>query len=57
MRIVGSIGEWESWTGMRFPEGGSYVVPGALAPIELDTQKDLGVYIEPNVWMLHELRA
>jgi len=57
MRITGSIREWESWTGMRFPEGGAHVVPGALAPIEMDMKKDLGVYVEPNVWVVHELRA
>jgi hypothetical protein len=57
MRIAGSIGEWESWTGMRFPEGGKHLVPGALTPVEMDQKNDLGVYIEPNVWMLHEVRA
>jgi GNAT superfamily N-acetyltransferase len=57
MRIAGSIGEWESWTGMRFPEGGKHIVPGALTPVEMDQKNDLGVYIEPNVWMLHEVRA
>lgn len=55
MRIPGTIQEWEAWTGMRFPESGKYVVAGALTPIAIDTQLDLGAYIEPNVWVLHEL--
>ena len=57
MKITGSIQEWESWTGMRFPESGNHVVPGALTPVEMDLKNDLGVYLEPNVWMLHELPA
>lgn len=38
---------------MSFPESGEYVVPGALQPVRIDLQKDLGVYEEPNVWMRH----
>ncbi len=53
MRITGSVADWESWTGIRFPESGSYVVPGALVPVEIDRERDLGSYVEPNVWMVH----
>ncbi len=53
MDIKGTVAEWESWTGMRFPESGTYTVPGALIPIEIDRDADLGTYIEPNVWMYH----
>jgi GNAT superfamily N-acetyltransferase len=53
MQVVGTVGEWEAWTGMRFPDDGEYVVPGALAPIRIDRALDRGTYIEPNVWMLH----
>lgn len=55
MTIKGTVAEWESWTGMRFPESGPYVVPGALIPVEIDRKADLGTYIEPNVWMHHPL--
>lgn len=55
MEIRGTIAEWESWTEMRFPESGSYIVPGALVPIEIDCEADQGVYFEPNVWMVHPL--
>ena len=55
MRISGSVGDWESWTGMRFPDSGAYVVPGALVPVEIDRERDEGVYVEPNVWMHHRL--
>lgn len=53
MRISGSVADWESWTGMRFPDTGSYVVPGALVPVEIDRERDEGVYVETNVWMHH----
>jgi GNAT superfamily N-acetyltransferase len=51
MRIEGTAAEWEGWTGMVFPEDGSYVVPGALVPVEVRAGR--GVYVEPNVWMRH----
>ena len=53
MRITGTIAEWEEWAGTPFPESGSYVVPGALVPVEIDRQRGEGVYVEPNVWMRH----
>ncbi len=53
MNITGSVAEWENWTGMRFPDSGTYVVPGALIPVKIDRDADLGTYIEPNVWMYH----
>lgn len=56
MRIAGSIADWEQWTEMRFPDDGEYVVPGALAPVTIDRELDQGVYIEPNVWMLHAIQ-
>jgi hypothetical protein len=55
MRISGSVGDWEGWTGMVFPDSGAYVVPGALVPVEIDRERDEGVYVEPNVWMHHTL--
>ena len=53
MIIEGRVGDWERWTGIRFPESGRYVVPGALAPVTIDRRRNLGRYVEPNVWMLH----
>ena len=44
---------WREWTGMSFPESGSYEVPGALQPVSRNVEEDLGVYEEPNVWMRH----
>ena len=55
MRIPGTVEEWERWAGMAFPESGPYVVPEALVPVEIDRERDVGLYVEPNVWMLHRL--
>lgn len=57
MTITGSVSEWEGWTSMSFPEGGEYVVPGALELVTIDRDTDLGTYIEPNVWMVHHIRS
>lgn len=56
MYIPGTVSEWESWTGMKFPESGKYIIPEALNPVEFDVEKDIGIYIEPNVWILHEMK-
>lgn len=55
MVISGTSTNWEAWTGLKFPQSGTYVIPGALNPMEMDVEKDEGVYIEPNVWMQHSL--
>jgi hypothetical protein len=51
--VTGTVVEWEEWTEMALPESGAYVVSGALVPIEIDRERDEGIYVEPNVWMVH----
>jgi len=53
--IRGTCAEWELWTKMKFPQSGEYLIPDALVPIQMDIEKDEGVYIEPNVWIIHEV--
>jgi hypothetical protein len=55
LRISGTVGEWEEWTGMTFPDGGEYWFPGGLATMKIDRESDRGSYWEPNVWMEHAL--
>ena len=57
MCITGTVEDWERWTGMRFPESGTYVVSGALVPVEIDREANQGTYIEPNVWVRHPIQA
>ena len=54
--IRGTRAEWERWTGMSLPQSGQYIIEGALNPIEMSAENDEGVYIEPNVWIVHEVR-
>ena len=53
LRITGTVGEWEEWTRMAFPESGDYWFPGGLATVMIDREGDRGSYWEPNVWMRH----
>jgi GNAT superfamily N-acetyltransferase len=56
MTIRGTHAEWEEWTKLKFPQSGEYIISGALNPMKIDIEKDEGVYIEPNVWIVHEIR-
>jgi len=53
MTVRGTVTDWETWTGLFLPQSGSYVVPGALVPVEIDRERDVGVYVEPNCWVVH----
>jgi hypothetical protein len=55
MTMRGTVAEWSSWTGMDFPESGDYIVPVAADVVHIDREADLGVYHDPNVWVVHEL--
>jgi hypothetical protein len=44
MPVSGTVAEWEVWTEMALPESGAYVVPGALAPLEIDRERDEGAF-------------
>jgi GNAT superfamily N-acetyltransferase len=53
MVIEAPVADWEEWTGMLFPDDGTYVVPQMLAPLHVST--GVGRHVEPNVWMRHGL--
>lgn len=55
MYIVGTVAEWEAWTGMKFPGDGRYTFPSGLATVEINHEADCGTYWEPNVWIVHTL--
>lgn len=40
---------------MPFPQSGRCVVPGALVPMDIDREAGRGLYLEPNVWMVHTI--
>lgn len=53
MVVSGTVAEWEKWTAMAFPQTGRYVVADALDLVEIDRERDRGVYAETNLWMQH----
>jgi hypothetical protein len=55
VEIKGTVEKWEKWTNMKFPESGMYVVEGALCPVMIDRENNLGAYIEPNVWVSYDI--
>jgi hypothetical protein len=56
LHITGSVADWESWTGMRFPETGDYVFPAGLATVHIDRAAGTGDYWEPNLWLIHQVK-
>lgn len=55
MTIHGTLAEWRHWTGLPFDEDGLVVVDGGLAPVVVSKELNLGVYVEPNVWIRHAI--
>jgi hypothetical protein len=52
---TGTVAQWEAWSGLEFPESGSYVVEGALQPVDIDRERDLGRYEDPGIWVCYRL--
>jgi GNAT superfamily N-acetyltransferase len=55
MVMAGSLAEWRAWTGLPFDRTGDVIVPEALVPVHCDAEHDHAVYVEPNVWIAHDL--
>lgn len=53
MTIVGTLAQWRAWTGLPFGNDGPVIVEGALSPVLVSSSQDVGVYVEPNVWIEH----
>jgi GNAT superfamily N-acetyltransferase len=52
--MTGTVAEWETWTGLALPVTGEYVIPGGLATLHIDRERDEGTYTEPGVWVRHQ---
>ncbi len=55
MTIIGTLNDWRTWTGLPFNQPRDVEVPGALAPVVCVPDQDYAVYVEPNVWVRHQL--
>jgi len=51
--MTGTTAQWHGWTGLELPASGDYVIPDGLSPLHLDAERDLGTYVEPNIWVRH----
>lgn len=54
MVVEQPVAFWETWAGRRFERSGSYALPGALVPLRIDLERDVGLYEEPNVWVVYD---
>lgn len=55
--IAGTLAEWRTWTGLPFTTDGLVDVPYALAPVRCSVADDYAVYVEPGVWVEHDVRG
>lgn len=55
LTVAAPLAHWRAWTGLPFDRTAAVQVPGALVPVHCDLQHDHAVYVEPNIWVRHEL--
>jgi GNAT superfamily N-acetyltransferase len=55
MVVEEHIAFWETWAGRRIERSGQYLLEGALTPIQIDLERQIGLYEEPNVWVEYSL--
>lgn len=44
---------WETWAGRTFDDSGAYAMDGALVPVNIELERGVGRYVEPNVWFAY----
>jgi amino acid adenylation domain-containing protein len=54
-RVVGTLAQWEAWTGVRFDREGLHDVANALQPVCVDLEAQVAEYRDPSAWMEHPL--
>lgn len=54
MVVEEPIAFWETWSKQEFPYSGSYTIDGALVPLEIDLERGIGRYEEPNIWVTYD---
>lgn len=53
--ITGTLEQWRAWSGVELPADGAVTFPGGLVPLQCIGKHDVAVYVEPNVWVRHDL--
>ena len=54
--VTGSFSDWQDWTGIDIESDDTAAVPGALANLVLDKERDSASYYDPCVWIEHSLK-
>ena len=50
MTICDTVGKWERWTTMVFPDTSShYILPLALTALAIYRDTDIAAYVDPNI--------
>ncbi|HAZ7574654.1 N-acetyltransferase [Legionella sp. PATHC032] len=53
--ITANVAQWEQWLGHPLLQTGQYLVKSGLNPVIINKEEDVGIYIEANVWVIHDL--
>ncbi len=56
IRIDAPLTQWETWTGLVFPDSGEYILPGGAVPMVADCESGRGCYVAPSIWIAHTLK-
>lgn len=51
MNITGDISYWEDLMSQKIIKTGNYIVDGALNPVRMNLENDIGEYREANIWI------
>ncbi|WP_325605964.1 hypothetical protein [Nocardioides sp.] len=51
--MTGSVQAWEEWAGIALPATGEYVIKDGMSVLRIDAAADVGMYVEPNIWVRH----
>ena len=54
MTFTGTIKEWEEWSGLDLIESGNYIIEGTLNPVQIDIEKNYGIYYDENIWIYYQ---
>jgi hypothetical protein len=54
MVVEEPIAFWETWTRKTYTSSGSYTIDGALVPLDIDLERGVGRYEEPNIWVTYD---
>ena len=53
MTVKGSIKDWKQRSGINFTSSGKYEVDGGLSLVDINLETNIGVYYEPNIWIVY----